>query len=59
VPRTGRDWRRNFASTFAALVVLGNVSFPIAVLTGAVHEEPAAFDNRAAAAAGEAGEESR
>jgi succinate dehydrogenase / fumarate reductase cytochrome b subunit len=29
-------WRRRFAIAFAAIVVLGNVSFPIAVLTGAV-----------------------
>ena len=28
--------RRNFAAGFAALVVIGNVSFPIAVLTGIV-----------------------
>jgi succinate dehydrogenase / fumarate reductase, cytochrome b subunit len=31
-----RDWRRPFATTFTALVVLGNVSFPLAVLTGVV-----------------------
>ncbi|MCY7287619.1 MAG: succinate dehydrogenase, partial [Cryobacterium sp.] len=29
-------WRRNFATGFAALIVIGNVSFPIAVLTGVV-----------------------
>jgi len=29
-------WRRNFAAGFAALIVLGNVSFPIAVLAGVV-----------------------
>lgn len=29
-------WRRNFATGFAALVVVGNVSFPIAVLAGVV-----------------------
>lgn len=29
-------WRRNFAAGFAALVVIGNVSFPIAVLLGIV-----------------------
>jgi succinate dehydrogenase / fumarate reductase cytochrome b subunit len=29
-------WRRNFALAFAALVTLGNVSFPIAVLAGLV-----------------------
>ena len=27
-------WRRNFAAGFAALIVIGNVSFPIAVLAG-------------------------
>ena len=29
-------WRRNFAAAFAAIVVIGNVSFPIAVLAGVV-----------------------
>jgi succinate dehydrogenase / fumarate reductase cytochrome b subunit len=29
-------WRRRFAIAFAAIVVLGNVSFPIAVVTGVV-----------------------
>lgn len=29
-------WRRGFATGFAALIVLGNVSFPIAVLAGIV-----------------------
>ena len=29
-------WRRNFAAGFAAIVVIGNVSFPIAVLAGVV-----------------------
>ena len=29
-------WRRNFAAGFAALIVIGNVSFPIAVLAGIV-----------------------
>ncbi|HUQ40220.1 MAG TPA: succinate dehydrogenase cytochrome b subunit [Acidimicrobiales bacterium] len=29
-------WRRNFALAFAFVVTVGNVSFPIAVLTGAV-----------------------
>ncbi|HXH57391.1 succinate dehydrogenase cytochrome b subunit [Iamia sp.] len=29
-------WRRGFAAGFAAIVVLGNVSFPIAVLAGVV-----------------------
>lgn len=29
-------WRRNFAAGFAALIVIGNVSFPIAVLAGVV-----------------------
>ncbi len=27
-------WRRNFAAGFAAIIVIGNVSFPIAVLAG-------------------------
>jgi succinate dehydrogenase / fumarate reductase cytochrome b subunit len=31
-----RPWRRQFAIAFTALIVLGNVSFPIAVVTGAV-----------------------
>lgn len=30
-------WRRNFAAGFAALIVVGNVSFPLAVLFGIVH----------------------
>lgn len=30
------DWRRAFAIGFAAVVVIGNVSFPIAILTGIV-----------------------
>jgi succinate dehydrogenase / fumarate reductase cytochrome b subunit len=30
------SWRRGFAVTFAGIVTLGNLSFPIAVLTGAV-----------------------
>ncbi len=34
-PRFNR-WRRNFAGVFAGLVVVGNVSFPIAVLAGVV-----------------------
>jgi succinate dehydrogenase / fumarate reductase cytochrome b subunit len=29
-------WRRNFATGFAALIVIGNVSFPIMVLAGVV-----------------------
>jgi succinate dehydrogenase / fumarate reductase cytochrome b subunit len=29
-------WRRNFAIAFAAIVVVGNVSFPIAIMTGIV-----------------------
>ena len=31
-----RPWRRQFAIAFTALVVLGNVSFPLAVLLGVV-----------------------
>ena len=34
-PRFNR-WRRNFAAIFAGLIVIGNVSFPIAVLAGIV-----------------------
>ncbi len=30
------DWRRMFAIGFATLIVIGNVSFPIAILTGVV-----------------------
>ncbi|MGH9228338.1 MAG: succinate dehydrogenase cytochrome b subunit [Acidimicrobiales bacterium] len=30
------SWRRGFAATFAGVVMLGNLSFPIAVLAGAV-----------------------
>ncbi len=29
-------WRRNFATAFAAIIVIGNVSFPIAVVAGIV-----------------------
>jgi len=29
-------WRRNFAAAFAAIIVIGNVSFPIAIMTGIV-----------------------
>jgi succinate dehydrogenase / fumarate reductase, cytochrome b subunit len=31
-----RPWRREFASVFAALIVLGNVSFPLAVMFGVI-----------------------
>ena len=41
VPRTSRDWRRPFAATFALVIVLGNVSFPLAVLGGVIREEAA------------------
>ena len=30
-------WKRAFATTFALVVTLANVSFPIAVLTGFLH----------------------
>ena len=33
----GRDWRRPFASAFAWIILIGNVSFPLAVLAGLVH----------------------
>ena len=29
-------WRRNFAAAFAAIIVIGNCSFPIAVQLGIV-----------------------
>ncbi|HEV8632255.1 MAG TPA: succinate dehydrogenase cytochrome b subunit [Thermoanaerobaculia bacterium] len=32
----GPDWRRAFATTFALVVAIGNISFPIAVLAGVV-----------------------
>jgi succinate dehydrogenase / fumarate reductase cytochrome b subunit len=32
--------RRRFAQAFAAIIVLGNVSFPIAVMVGAIEPEP-------------------
>jgi succinate dehydrogenase / fumarate reductase cytochrome b subunit len=32
-----RPWRRQFATVFAGLIVLGNVSFPLAVLFGVVN----------------------
>ena len=31
-----RDWRRRFAQVFALVIVLGNISFPLAVLSGLV-----------------------
>jgi succinate dehydrogenase / fumarate reductase cytochrome b subunit len=34
------DWRRKFAQGFAALIVIGNVSFPIAVTVGVVDDVP-------------------
>jgi len=34
--RRFNHWRRYFAIAFAAIVVLGNISFPVAVLTGIV-----------------------
>jgi succinate dehydrogenase / fumarate reductase cytochrome b subunit len=33
------SWRRNFAVAFAIIVTLGNVSFPISVMTGLVRPE--------------------
>lgn len=32
----GGDWRRGFAATFAVVITIANVSFPVAVLTGLV-----------------------
>lgn len=34
--RRFEPWRRNFATAFALLITLGNISFPLAVLTGFV-----------------------
>ena len=48
VPRARSDWRRAFATTFALVVVLGNVSFPLAVLGGLVREEAPARGRAAA-----------
>lgn len=31
-----RDWRRRFAQVFAWIITIGNLSFPVAVLTGLV-----------------------
>lgn len=36
IDRRGADWRRAVATAFAAVVALGNISFPIAVLAGVV-----------------------
>ncbi len=33
---SNHDWRRSFARVFASIIVLGNISFPVAVLTGLV-----------------------
>ena len=32
-----RPWRRQFAIAFAVLIVVGNVSFPLAVMFGVVN----------------------
>lgn len=34
------NWRRRFAQGFAALIVVGNVSFPVAVQLGALEPDP-------------------
>ena len=55
VPRTRSDWRRAFATTIALVVVLGNVSFTLAVLGGLVREEtPTRGDATAGAPRGRA-----
>ena len=36
------EWRRRFAQGFAGLILLGNVSFPVAVMTGVLEEKPEA-----------------
>ncbi len=33
---TANDWRRKFAAAFAAVITLGNLSFPITILTGLI-----------------------
>ena len=33
---TDRDWRRGFAQSFALIITIGNLSFPVAVLAGLV-----------------------
>jgi succinate dehydrogenase / fumarate reductase cytochrome b subunit len=33
-------WRRRFAQAFAAIIVIGNVSFPVAVMVGAIDAAP-------------------
>ena len=37
-------WRRVFAAGFAAIIVVGNVSFPIAVLAGVIDFDPEAIN---------------
>ncbi len=46
-------WRRNLAIGTAALIVAGNVSFPIAVMAGVVEYDPAAVTEPIGAEAGE------
>lgn len=36
------DYRRRFAATFTAIIVVANISFPLAVLSGFVKEQPPA-----------------
>ena len=36
VPSNPHDWRRRFAQVFALVIVVGNISFPLAVLSGLV-----------------------
>ena len=36
VPDNLSDWRRKFALVFALVIVIGNISFPVAVLAGLV-----------------------
>jgi succinate dehydrogenase / fumarate reductase cytochrome b subunit len=35
-PEDGKDWRRTFATVFAWVIAVGNISFPLAVLAGVV-----------------------
>ena len=34
------QWRRRFAQGFAAIILVGNVSFPVSVMVGAVEPDP-------------------
>jgi len=40
-------YRRRFAALFTAVIVVGNISFPLAVMAGLVKEPPAAAQSAA------------